>query len=81
MSSFDLLRVASHVQSHLLSRPPHLCHSLSYAPFQSYLIFVTCTTCGAGVKNFSLVSKNCELVCFGVNIARIAKLPYLKSEL
>ena len=28
---------------------------------QSYLIFVTCTTCGAGVKIFSLVSKNPEL--------------------
>ena len=26
-----------------------------------YLIFVTCTTCGAGVKFFSLVSKNLEI--------------------
>ena len=27
----------------------------------AYLIFVTCTTCGAGVKIFRLVSKNPEL--------------------
>ena len=35
MMSFDLLWVASHVQSHLLSRPSHLC--LSYAPVQPRL--------------------------------------------
>ena len=33
-----------------------------------YLIFVTCTTCGAGVKNSSLVSIFCKLVCFGKHI-------------
>ena len=35
---------------------------------EPYLIFVTCTTCGAGVKNSSLVLKYCKLVCFGVKI-------------
>ena len=32
----------------------------------SYLIFVNSTTSSAGVKIFKLVTKKCELVCFGL---------------
>ena len=34
----------------------------------AYLIVVTSTTSGAGVKIFRLVSKKCEITCFGVKI-------------
>ena len=36
--------------------------------FYTYLIVVTSTTSGAGVKIFRLVSKKCEIKCFGVKI-------------
>ena len=34
------------------------------ANHRAYLIFVTCTTCGVGVKFYSLRSKNQELTCW-----------------
>ena len=37
----------------------------------AYLIVVTSTTSGAGVKIFRLVSKKCKLVCFGVKIMNL----------
>ena len=45
--------------------PSTFYRTLNYCEYNSpYLIFVTCTTCGAGVKFFSLVSKYQELTCF-----------------
>ena len=45
----------------------------------AYLIFVTSTTSSAGVKIFRLVSKKCELVCFGVKIMNFVFFGVKKS--
>ena len=45
----------------------------------AYLKFVTSTTSGAGVKIFRLVSKKCELVCFGVKIMNFVFFGVKKS--
>ena len=55
----------------------------------TYLIFVTCTTCGAGVKIFSLVSKNPELtrkmsilhLFFGITVFQNCGYLYLKTKI
>ena len=39
--------------------------------WEPYLIFVTSTTSGAGVKIFRPVSKKCILVCFSVKIMKL----------
>ena len=46
-----------------------------------YLIFVTSATSGAGVKIFKVVSKKCELVCFGVKIMNFVVFGVKKSRI
>ena len=46
---------------------------------KAYLIFVTSTTSGAGVKIFRPVSKKCELVCFSVKIMNFVSFGVKKS--
>ena len=46
---------------------------------KAYLIFVTSTTSSAGVKIFRLVSKKCDLVCFGVKIMNFVFFGVKKS--
>ena len=47
--------------------------------WEPYLIFVTSTTSGAGVKIFRPVSKKCELFCFGVKIMNFVFFGVKKS--
>ena len=47
--------------------------------WEPYLIFVTSTTSGAGVKIFRPVSNKCELVCFSVKIMNFVFFGVKKS--